>query len=345
MFNTILKEQIKKFAISEGAGMVGIAPVQIYHDYYGEVEGRIKDTGATMTDFMIPANEQNFFDRISYAKNTLPTATSIIMLGVYAYDETAVYRNTYQELRGKTARIYSYYPVIRHIAEKLTAFLRNLGYNAMHGQNVPLKYVADRIGLGCYGKNGILMTKEYGSYIALRNVLTDAPLEPDEFTRTSFCQDCDLCLKACPTGALYAPYRVNPRLCLNPISRREDYISPEIRSKMQNWISGCDICQEVCPANRHLIPRESDVRSGFEPEHHASHRNLGGLEKTPRLLDILGAGYPFIIRRNASIALANIARGKEVAVESLKSQMESAGGELKDYFSWAMQKIIGYNTS
>jgi epoxyqueuosine reductase QueG len=138
MVNINLKEQIKELAMSEGANLVGIAPVESYHDYRGEVKNRIRDTGATLTDFMIPANEKDFFDHISYATNTLPTATSIIMLGVYAYDETAVYRNTYQEIRGNTARIYSYYPVIRHVAEKLTAFIRNLGYNAIHGQNVPL---------------------------------------------------------------------------------------------------------------------------------------------------------------------------------------------------------------
>jgi len=126
MVNTNLKEQIKEFAMSEGANLVGIDPVEAYHDYYAEVESRIKDTGATLADFMIPANEKTFFDRISYAKNTLQTARAVIMLGVYAYDETAVYRNTYQELRGKTARIYSYYPVIRHVAEKLTSFIQHL---------------------------------------------------------------------------------------------------------------------------------------------------------------------------------------------------------------------------
>jgi len=339
MENTELKTQIKEFAMSEGADLVGIAPVEAYHDYHAEVERRIKETGATLTDFMIPADDVTFFQRLSYARNTLPKATAIIMLGVYAYDEAAVYRDTHHELRGKTARIYSYYPVVRHVAMKLTSFIQHLGYNAMHGQDVPLKYVADRIGLGCYGKNGVLMTKEYGSYIALRDVLTDAPLEPDEFPKTSFCQDCDLCLRACPTGALYAPYKINPRLCINPINRREDYIAPEIRPKMQNWISGCDICQEVCPMNRHLIPRKKDMRSGFDPKHHASHKNLGGLEKAPRLLDILSSDYPYIIRRNTAIALANIARGRREAIESLKAQIESIDEELKDYFCWAIQRL------
>jgi epoxyqueuosine reductase len=343
MENTKLKAQIKEFAMSEGANLIGIAPVETYHDYYAEVKRRVNKTGATLKDFMVSADDTTFFERLSCARNTLPTATAIIMLGVYAYDENAVYQNTQQKLLGKTARIYSYYPVVRHVAEKLTSFIKHFGYNAMHGQDVPLKYVADRIGLGCYGKNGVLMAKEYGSYIALRDVLTDAPLEPDEFQKESLCQDCDLCLKACPTGALYTPYEVNPRLCINPINRSEDNIAPEIRLKMQNWISGCDICQEVCPINRNLIPRKKDMRSGFEPNYHESHRNLGGLEKTPQLLDILCSGHPDIIRRNAAIALANIGKGRHEAIEALKDQMESAGEELKVYFCWAIKRLSQYH--
>ena len=339
MENVDLKTQIKEFAMTEGADLVGIAPVETYPDYYAEVESRMKETGATQTDFMISADDTAFFARLSSALNALPTAAAIIVLGVYSYDEMAVYRNTRRELRGKTARIYSYYPVVRQVAERLMAFIQDLGYNVTHGQDVPLKYVADRIGLGCYGKHSVLLTKKYGSHVALRDVITDAPLEPDKFKRLSFCQNCDLCLKACPTGALYAPYKVNPRLCINPITRREDWIAPELRSKMQNWINGCDICQEVCPANRHLIPRKRDPRSGFYPDHHTSHRHLGGLTKSPRLLDLLSDDHPDIIRRNAAIGLANIGESRKEAIGALRDQMGSIGEELRDYFHWAIERL------
>ena len=305
MGNVELKRRIKEFAMAKGADLVGVAPVEYYSDYRVEMDQRMEETRASHADFMMPDSDRNFPERLSNAANALPTAKAIIVLVVNVYDEGAVYEKTEGELRGKTARTYSYYPVVRQAAEKLTAFIQDLGYSATHGQDVPLKYVADRMGLGCYGKNGVLLTEKYGSFIGLRNVLTDAPLEPDELPRLSLCTGCNRCLRACPTGALYAPYKVNPRLCLNPITRSEKYIALEMRSKMQNWISGCDICQEACPVNQDLKPREYDPRSGFYPEHHSSHRNLGGLEKTPELLDLLRPNHPDIIRRNAAIAMGN----------------------------------------
>lgn len=339
MSNNELDVLVREFAMAEGADLLGIAPVETYADYCAEVEKRKKETGAARTDFMIAADDTTFFTRLSSAMNTLPTAKAIILIGVYGYDETAAYRNTRQELRGKIARVYSYYPVVRQVTEKLTAFIQNLGYNATYGQDVPLKYVADRIGLGCYGKNGLLMTEPYGSYVALRDVITDAPLEPDVSDKVSPCHDCDLCLKACPTGALYAPYKVNPGLCLNPITRKADRIAPELRSKMRDWICGCDICQEVCPVNRKLLPRKVDPRSGFDPKHHASHRNLGGMQKNPQLLSLLSDEYPDVIRRNAAIALANIGSGKKEAFEALEHHIEGASDDLRDYFRWAMERL------
>jgi len=284
--------------------------------------------------------EKTFFSHLGDARKTLSRSKTIIILGVYAYDEGAIYRNTRQELHGKTARTYSYYPVARKIAESLAGFIEEHGYKAMQGQHIPLKFAADRIGMGAYGKNGILQTERYGSYVALRNVLTEVELAPDHFDKTStYCDKCERCIKACPTGALYAPYKVNPKLCINPITRREAYIEPQTRSKMQNWIHGCDVCQEVCPANKDLKVRQKDPRAGFDPRHHASHKHLGGLERTPDLLKLVSSEHPEIIRRNAAIALANIGKGNNEALAALKEQLDDLPSGLREYFMWAIEEI------
>jgi epoxyqueuosine reductase len=335
-----LKNEIKDYAQSQGADLVGIAKVEGYSDYLAEVRERIKVTGANLVDYMIAPEDKSFFERLSEPHETLSDAQTIIILGVSAYDTEAIYKNTREQLHGKIARTYSYYPVVRQIAEKVANFVEEKGYKAVPGQNVPLKFVADRIGLGAYGKNGILLTQSYGSYVGFRNVITNVSLEPDRFEKmTPPCDNCEACLKACPTGALYAPYKVNPKLCINPLTRKEKYIPAELRSKMQNWLCGCDICQEVCPVNRKLTARDVDPRSGFDSRYHASHKYLDNIERTPVLTDILGKAYPDVIRRNASIALANIGKEKTEVLEALKSSLVDAKGDIKQYYLWAISTI------
>jgi epoxyqueuosine reductase len=337
-----LENEIKSFASSQGADLVGIAGVEVYFDYLAEVRKRIKETGAQLEDYMIPPGDTSFFERLSDPRETLPDARAIIMLGVGAYDKNAVYANLRQQLRGKIARTYSSYPVVRQIAEKVADYIEERGYKAIVGQNVPLKFVADRIGLGAYGKNGLLLTQQYGSYVGFRNIITDMPLAPDRFEKmTPPCDDCQACLKACPTGALYSPYKVNPRLCINPLTRKQEYIEPALRSKMQNWICGCDICQEVCPVNRKLVVSDVDPRSGYDSRHHASHKYLDNIERTPLLTEILGEAYPDVIRRNASIALANTGKGRAEALEALKKSLANTEGELKHYHLWAISILEG----
>jgi len=158
-----IKTAIKEFAVSQGAQLVAITNVDAYTEYLSEVEQRLQETGAQLEDYMIsPAEnlpdpqEKMFFSHLADARKTLSTAKTIIMLGVYAYDEATLYGNTRQELRGKTARIYSYYPVVRQIAESLVDFIEEHGHKAIQGQHIPLKFAADRIDMGAYGKNGIL---------------------------------------------------------------------------------------------------------------------------------------------------------------------------------------------
>jgi epoxyqueuosine reductase len=341
-----LGNEIQSFARSQGADLVGIAKAEVYFDYLAEVRKRSMETSAQLEDYMIRPGDTSFFERLSEPRETLPDAQAIIILGVGAYDKGAVYTNARKELRGKIARTYNCYPVVRQIAEKVAGFIEERGYKAVPGQDVPLKFVADRIGLGAYGKNGLLLTKTYGSYVGFRNVITDMPLAPDKYEKmTPLCGDCGACLKACPTGALYSPYKVNPRLCINPLTRKQKYIPPALRLKMQNWVCGCDICQEVCPVNRKLVVRDVDPRSGFDSLHHASHKYLDNIERTPLLTDILGEAYPDMIRRNASIALANIGKGRVEALEALKKSLVNTKGELRQYFLWAISTLEDTETA
>jgi epoxyqueuosine reductase len=333
-----MKNEIVALAKSQGADLVGVATVEAYSAYGAEVLARLQETGATAKDYMLSEDARIFFETLADVRRRFPPAKAIVIIGAYSFDEECDYRTTRLKLQGKTARTYAYYPVVRQIAEKVASFIKDNGLQAIHGQQIPLKYVASRIGLGSYGRNGLLFSKRFGSYVALRAIITDAELESDTFEPPELrCEECGRCLKACPTGALYAPYKVNPALCINPLTRKEDDIPRELRRKMGNWVCGCDICQEVCPMNQGLKPRMRDPRAGFDPSNHDSHRTLRGLARCPNLRELMENAQTPVMKRNAVIALANIGTGE--AMDILRHYKDIATGQLAEYIDWAIGRI------
>src|SRR5437660_2988515 len=110
--------------------------------------------------------------------------------------------------------------------------------------------VAQRAGLGWYGKNTNILTKGWGSWVFLAEIVTNLPLQADLPLKTS-CGSCEICLHACPTKALPAPYVLDNTRCISFLTiELRGSIPLELRPLMGNLIFGCDICQEVCPVNK-----------------------------------------------------------------------------------------------
>lgn len=112
------------------------------------------------------------------------------------------------------------------------------------------KYWARQAGIGWIGKNGNLITKEYGSWVFLGEILLNIELEPDQ-PHPDHCGTCTKCLQACPTGAIVEPGVVDSRKCISywTIEHRGETFPEKIRENLNGWVYGCDICQEVCPWN------------------------------------------------------------------------------------------------
>lgn len=123
---------------------------------------------------------------------------------------------------------------------------------------------AQRAGLGWIGKHSNLITREYGSWVFLGEILLDIELEYDAPETQDFCGSCTACLDACPTNAIVEPRVIDSNRCISyqTIELRDERLSDEIAENLNGWLYGCDICQDVCPWNRFEKPTEE---TRFEP--------------------------------------------------------------------------------
>jgi len=126
------------------------------------------------------------------------------------------------------------------------------------------KVWAERAGLGWIAKNSNLITREYGSWVFLGEILTNLTLTPDR-PHTSHCGTCIRCIDACPTDAITQPFVVDANRCIayHTIENRAESLPDAIAPHLQGWVAGCDICQDVCPWNQRFA-NPTDVPD-FQP--------------------------------------------------------------------------------
>ena len=123
---------------------------------------------------------------------------------------------------------------------------------------------AVRAGLGWMGKHTNVITEDYGSWVFIGELLLNLELESDSAPVADQCGSCTLCLDACPTGAIVEPYVVDSNVCIShaTIESRAPQMNGALAGKLEGWVYGCDICQDVCPWNQ-MTPVTDETR--FEP--------------------------------------------------------------------------------
>lgn len=189
-------------------------------------------------------------------KLSLPDAKTIIVAGIYIGGLTLpAWTDAWY---GRTSRLYlsGFFLDVAEPLQPIVSFLRKKGYQATicesktsEGSILPLKLAAIRAGFGWQGKHSLLISKKYGTFLALGGILTNAELDHNVEIEPDHCAECNKCQRACPLAALDKPYVLNMRKCLSYLLQSED-LPEKARSVMGNRVGDCEICQHACPWNR-----------------------------------------------------------------------------------------------
>jgi epoxyqueuosine reductase len=257
-------DRIKQKALELGFHKVGIAPVPAPHSPLPtphSLQNWLNQGYHADMDWMTNPKRQDI-------RSVMPTVRSVICVALNYYTphdrpEGAEYAKISRYGWGR-----DYHRILQKRLKAYAIWLQAQGegiearYYADTGP-VQDKVWAERSGIGWIAKNGNVITREYGSWVFLGEVLTNLELTPDR-PHTQHCGTCTRCIEACPTQAITQPFVVDANRCIayHTIENRGE-IPPEIAAKMQGWVAGCDICQEVCPWN-HRFAQETDVAE-FQP--------------------------------------------------------------------------------
>lgn len=250
MDKSLLSKRIKDKAIELGFLSCGIAKVDFLENEAKHLENWLKNDMHGKMAYM-----ENHFDMRVNPELILHGAKSVISVLLNYYPEVDLFKDKGLKI-SKYAYGTDYHFVIKHKLKDLIKFIQSeVGdINARcFTDSAPVmdKAWAERAGLGWIGKNGNLLSKQVGSFFFIGEIILDVDLSYDA-PALDHCGSCTKCIEACPTGAILKPNVIDGSKCISylTIELKDELIPNEFADKMDGWVFGCDVCQDVCPWNR-----------------------------------------------------------------------------------------------
>lgn len=339
-----LTSDLKEFAAEIGLDVIKITSAEPFIEVARRIEKQTRSDPFIDEYWKIEA-----IDAFCSPQSVLPEAKSVVVAAecylTSELEDLGSAGNPHGLIARYTRR--NYYHDTETKLKKVAKFLKRKGFQT-HFKSYscgPLaeKPMAERAGVGWYGKDGIIMTEKYGSLVVLGELLTDVELEVDEPLVRS-CGECRVCIESCPTSAIVSPYILDRSKCLQHITNQKRAMSVEIREMWGNRLYGCTTCQDVCPLNRKVKPKERKPEYGYvgpsiplipllemsevEYREHFRHNQMG-------------AGWINFesIQRNAAVALGNI--GDPAAIPVLIQSLRSPYPIVRGHSAWSLGKIGG----
>jgi epoxyqueuosine reductase len=205
---------------------------------------------------------ENHFDKRLNPTLLVDGAKSVISLLLNYYPAELQNLDSYKI--SKYAYGHDYHQVIKEKLNELLHFIQTeigevSGRAFVDSAPVLDKAWAAKSGLGWIGKNSNLITQKVGSFYFIAELIVDLELEYDSPT-TDHCGSCTACIDACPTEAIVAPYVVDGSKCISYFTiELKDNLPQEMKGKFDDWMFGCDVCQDVCPWNRFSKPHNEPL--------------------------------------------------------------------------------------
>lgn len=256
------EQWVKQLAQQLGFHHCGIAAAEPLHDDARRLEKWLHQGRHGDMHYM----EKHFDLRIDPSK-LVPGAKSVITVLKNYYPAQTQRPDAFRV--SKYAYGKDYHELIRsQLNEFLDGLIREFGHINGRGfvDSAPVleRSWAQRSGLGWIGKNGNLIHKQSGSFFFIATLITDLELLPDAPLAKDYCGSCTRCIDACPTQAILPDKVVDGSKCISyfTIELKEMLIPDSMKGKFDNWMFGCDTCQDVCPWNRFAQPHQEP---GFEP--------------------------------------------------------------------------------
>lgn len=264
MIRTLSNDIVIQKAKAVGFDLVGFAEAEILAKESENLQQWLdKDYQAGM-DYM----ERNF-DKRKDVKQILPKAKSVISLGLNYYTP---HQHSNELNNGKVSRYAwgkDYHLIIWSMLNELEDELKKVDPSFECISYVDTGPVMDkawavRSGIGWLGKHTNVINREIGSWFFIANIITNYEFDYSDQI-PDFCGTCRACIDACPTSAIVQEYVVDANKCISYLTiENKSEISAEFKDKFNNWLFGCDICQDVCPWNQ-KFPVETLIKD-FHPQ-------------------------------------------------------------------------------
>jgi epoxyqueuosine reductase len=312
--------EIKRQVSVLGFEKVGIVPATA-----------LTEEGARLREWL----ERNFHGQMNYMAREpepradprllLPSARSVVCVALNYYRPEP---HSESPETGKISRYAwgdDYHDVLRDKLKALFDWIKERvpdveGKICVDSSPMMDKVWAARAGLGWIGKHTNLITREYSSWVFLGELLLSIELDYDNYIEADHCGTCTACIEACPTEAIVEPYLLDATRCISygTIELRSDELPEPIRSNLEGWVFGCDICQDVCPWSRFSKPT---AETQFEPRPGILKPNL------QELINLSQEEFSARFQRSAvkRAKLAGLRRNAEAVAEN--RQVESRSGE------------------